>query len=224
MNPLARTSSAESTRPRHASHSLPAQDLDSMPPPTSKPITRQSLGRRPSKASDICLPSGPSDVESSDPQATSAIEDDAAPAASLQDKESNRMSFSSLYSLGSQIYNSARNSGGPSSVAGSEPDGMSSTKPCSTCANPLPSQVRWPITRDNHSNLGSVRHHRFKPRKQLFAVAVAVSQGIIRRSRISHDARPEWSWPHSTSAAPPVSKQEQPFDETGEPSRLERRR
>ncbi|KAK8157128.1 histidine phosphatase superfamily-domain-containing protein [Phyllosticta citrichinensis] len=103
-----------------------------MPPPTSKPITRQSLGRRPSKASDICLPSGPSDVESSDPQATSAIEDDAAPAASLQDKESNRMSFSSLYSLGSQIYNSARNSGGPSSVAGSEPDGMLSTKPCST--------------------------------------------------------------------------------------------
>ncbi|KAK7537628.1 histidine phosphatase superfamily-domain-containing protein [Phyllosticta citricarpa] len=131
MNPLARTSSAESTRPRNASHSLPAQssrspdDLDSMPPPTSKPITRQSLGRRPSKASDMAVPAVSSDVESSDPQATSATEDDAAPTASLPDKESNRMSFSSLYSLGSQIYNSARNSGGPSSVAGSEPDAKS---------------------------------------------------------------------------------------------------
>ncbi|KAK8253836.1 histidine phosphatase superfamily-domain-containing protein [Phyllosticta capitalensis] len=135
MNPLARSPSAESTGPRNASHSLSSQssrpadpptglaDVDSaMPPPTSKPITRQSLARRPSKASDICPPSSSTDLESSDPQATSAVEDDAPPTSSAPDKESNRMSFSSLYSLGSQIYNSARNSGGPSSVAGSEPD------------------------------------------------------------------------------------------------------
>lgn len=49
------------------------------------------------------------------------------PRSDLPDLESNRMSFSSLYSLGSNIYDRARGAmpSAPSSVAGSEPDGTS---------------------------------------------------------------------------------------------------
>lgn len=91
-----------------------------MPPPNPKPTAR-----RPSKASDSALLPASGIFDHPDPQVSSAIDDDTTPTTmSPADKESNRMSFSSLYSLGSQIYNSARGSGGPSSIAGSEPDGM----------------------------------------------------------------------------------------------------
>ncbi|KKY21237.1 putative cortical actin cytoskeleton protein asp1 [Diplodia seriata] len=143
---LTRTASAESTRSRHGSHSLSGAssplanrksrsadpgtslgDVDrasiSMPPPNPKPTARQQHDRRPSKASDSLVAASLT-LDQPDAQNSSAIDDDPTPtAASAADKESNRMSFSSLYSLGSQIYNNARSSGGPSSIAGSEPDG-----------------------------------------------------------------------------------------------------
>ncbi|OJD39738.1 uncharacterized protein BKCO1_2000157 [Diplodia corticola] len=145
---LTRTASAESTRSRHGSHSLSGAssplanrksrsadpgtslgDVDrasiSMPPPNPKPTARQQHDRRPSKASDSLVAASLA-LDQPDSQNTSAIDDDPTPTvASAADKESNRMSFSSLYSLGSQIYNNARSSGGPSSVAGSEPDAKS---------------------------------------------------------------------------------------------------
>ncbi|EOD49947.1 putative cortical actin cytoskeleton protein asp1 protein [Neofusicoccum parvum UCRNP2] len=95
-----------------------------MPPPNPKPIARQQPDRRPSKASDTLVPAS-SIFDHPEAQNSSAIDDDPTPTTAMSpsaDKESNRMSFSSLYSLGSQIYNSARGSGGPSSIAGSEPD------------------------------------------------------------------------------------------------------
>ncbi|KAF2145144.1 uncharacterized protein K452DRAFT_356452 [Aplosporella prunicola CBS 121167] len=104
----------------------------SMPPPTTRPSPYQPPDRRPSKASETSslAASGVLDYpEVHHLQSTSAI-DDAAESTTTEsvrgnaDKESNRMSFSSLYSLGSQIYNSARVSAtsGPSSLTGSEPD------------------------------------------------------------------------------------------------------
>ncbi|KAF9631475.1 Histidine phosphatase superfamily clade-2 [Lasiodiplodia theobromae] len=150
MDSLTRTTSAESTRSRHGSHSLSGAsspsanrkgrsadpgtsmgDVDrasiSMPPPNPKPVARQQHDRRPSKASDS-LVAASLILDQQDAQNSSAIDDDPTPTTAMSpsaDKESNRMSFSSLYSLGSQIYNSARGSGGPSSVAGSEPDAKS---------------------------------------------------------------------------------------------------
>ncbi|KAF2712234.1 hypothetical protein K504DRAFT_464312 [Pleomassaria siparia CBS 279.74] len=106
----------------------------SMPPPASKSIARSFPSRRPSRASDSSV-----GFLDSDGRHGSAIdESDTTPTASTQyltlqdtlhrssrdpDVESNRMSFSSLYSLGSVIYNSAaRGLSGPGSVASSEPE------------------------------------------------------------------------------------------------------
>ena len=52
-----------------------------------------------------------------------ALPDTAYRSKSDPETESNRMSFSSLYSLGSVIMNNARGLSGPSSVTGSEPEG-----------------------------------------------------------------------------------------------------
>ncbi|KAF2843320.1 hypothetical protein M501DRAFT_994216 [Patellaria atrata CBS 101060] len=124
----------------------------SMPPPASKAIPRQYPSRRPSKASDSSLlSSSVAELGYEDTVATFAIDEaDITPTlggvrssrdssqslaglilpeglvktsrASQVETESNRMSFSSLYSLGSAIYNGARGTAtsGPSSVAGSE--------------------------------------------------------------------------------------------------------
>lgn len=118
----------------------------SMPPPASKSIARQFPSRRTSKASDSSLlesigaaRNGSAIDEEADvtptlegsrngnPTATQAFSlPDAAfyRSKSDPDAESNRMSFSSLYSLGSVIMNTTRGLSGPSSVAGSEPEGM----------------------------------------------------------------------------------------------------
>ncbi|KAF2019609.1 hypothetical protein BU24DRAFT_448066 [Aaosphaeria arxii CBS 175.79] len=59
---------------------------------------------------------------------THATPDSSGRTRSDADVESNRMSFSSLYSLGSAIMNNARGLSGPSSVAESEPEGISTSK------------------------------------------------------------------------------------------------
>jgi inositol-hexakisphosphate/diphosphoinositol-pentakisphosphate 1-kinase len=124
----------------------------SMPPPATKSIARQYPSRRPSKASDSQLVHPQSSpVAQGDVRTAKAVDADTTPTlegnqrglrpanapplmlpeAALRpskpldaDAESNRLSFSSLYSLGSAIYNSAKGitASGPSSVAGSEPE------------------------------------------------------------------------------------------------------
>ncbi|KAF2761411.1 hypothetical protein EJ05DRAFT_473913 [Pseudovirgaria hyperparasitica] len=92
-----------------------------MPPPASKSVPRQYAERRASKASDTAA-------------ATVSLQDNAGtgqlalpdamipPSRSDPELESNRMSFSSLYSVGSAIYNAARGTSGTSSITGSEPE------------------------------------------------------------------------------------------------------
>lgn len=106
----------------------------SMPPPATKVMAMQLPSRRPSKASESMavdeLDATPT-LEASRggspiPPQTLALPDTAyrQPAKTDGDAESNRMSFSSLYSLGSAIHSTgARGLSGPSSVAGSEPEG-----------------------------------------------------------------------------------------------------
>lgn len=173
MDPLTRTTSAESTRSR-SSHPLTASTSPtllgnhkartaepdttsdvarasiSMPPPASRSVARQfSHSRKPSKASDSAILDVGTPASSIDHKLLngSAVDDaDLTPtlegsqseiANSLTypdsvvagqpkgdtDVESNRMSFSSLYSLGSAIHNSTLGRSGPSSVAGSELEG-----------------------------------------------------------------------------------------------------
>ncbi|OCK86303.1 hypothetical protein K432DRAFT_341380 [Lepidopterella palustris CBS 459.81] len=122
----------------------------SMPPPASKAFPRQFPSRRPSKVSDSGILAGTAFQENfSDLRNGSAIDEtDTTPtlegsrggsissaqtltlpdtafphSKSEGDVESNRMSFSSLYSLGSAIYNGTRGlASGTSSVSGSEPE------------------------------------------------------------------------------------------------------
>lgn len=113
----------------------------SMPPPATKVMAMQLPSRRPSKASESMavdeLDATPT-LEASRggspiPPQTLALPDTAyrQPAKTDGDAESNRMSFSSLYSLGSAIHSTgARGLSGPSSVAGSEPEGTPFTSPC----------------------------------------------------------------------------------------------
>lgn len=175
MEPLERTTSAESVRSRasNSSHHLPAAsagpssrkgrfvdadttsgDVDrasiSMPPPSSKLVARPHGSRRPSKASESSIPSVTAQLQELGYKMrdTSAIDDsentptlegtrksNVSPAPSLPDAalhgqrsepslESNRMSFSSFYNMGSALYDRARGaiSSTPSSVAGSESD------------------------------------------------------------------------------------------------------
>lgn len=117
----------------------------SMPPPASMAVPRQFPSRRPSKASDSSPFSSSSaprygsaidDTDTVTPTLEAAREGAAAASAltlpdahrqprSDGDGESNRMSFSSLYSIGSAIFPNTRGMSGPGSVAGSEAEGMS---------------------------------------------------------------------------------------------------
>ena len=136
----------------NSDHGISERASISMPPPASKTMQRQyHPPRRPSKASDSQLTAlNAIQAESGNTIATggSAIVDaaehgilgqiqtgDRLPDSPNQllkpsegDLDSNRMSFSSLYSLGSVIYNGARSLAAsyPSSVAGSEPEGEQS--------------------------------------------------------------------------------------------------
>ena len=106
----------------------------SMPPPASKTMPRQFHSRRPSKASDSGVAAaGSLPAESSTERARHswAIADDGHLVAGQPlvprhaaeaETESNRLSLSSLYSLGSAIYSTARGAmqSYPSSIAGSE--------------------------------------------------------------------------------------------------------
>ncbi|KAF2280324.1 uncharacterized protein EI97DRAFT_430067 [Westerdykella ornata] len=123
----------------------------SMPPPvTSRTIARQiplpNASRRPSKASDSSLLDTFGSVRSPSSAVDETTDTASTPDASRHgsiatsqtltlpdtayssrartdpDLESNRMSFSSLYSLGSVIMSSTRGLSGPSSVTGSEPE------------------------------------------------------------------------------------------------------
>jgi hypothetical protein len=111
----------------------------SMPPPASKAVPRQFPLRRLSKASDsgildfLGAARNGTAVEETD-NATPTLESARAltlPDAhrstrSETDVDSNRMSFSSLYSIGSAIYSAnTRAMSGPGSTAGSEPEGES---------------------------------------------------------------------------------------------------
>ncbi|KAF1982286.1 hypothetical protein K402DRAFT_407790 [Aulographum hederae CBS 113979] len=118
-----------------------------MPPPASKSIAIQYPPRRLSKASDSNLLAGSSTDENAESPTLEGIKTRARtfpaeslnlilPAAGLQKRRSdgdvdpNRMSFSSLYSLGSAFYHGARGfassgASGQSSVAGSEIDARS---------------------------------------------------------------------------------------------------
>lgn len=140
------SASADSSRKaRSAEPDLAARDNGlvkrasiSMPPPASTAMHRYSHSRRASKASDIVASSstlhpdsaaihgqGESPVlEAKDPLHghPTALQQYLKP--SEGDTESNRMSFSSLYSLGSVVYSGARalTTSYPSSIAGSEMD------------------------------------------------------------------------------------------------------
>jgi inositol-hexakisphosphate/diphosphoinositol-pentakisphosphate 1-kinase len=120
----------------------------SMPPPAKPAIARQHPVQMPSKSSDASQlqPQGAPQVMmssspvSGDPELTPKLDASQRMAASMPfmlpeaalrqpntvdpETESNRMSFSSLYSFGSAIVNSARGiaGSGPSSFAGSEQD------------------------------------------------------------------------------------------------------
>ncbi|KAF2735059.1 hypothetical protein EJ04DRAFT_552251 [Polyplosphaeria fusca] len=113
----------------------------SMPPPASKSVPRQFPSRRSSKALDLLesigfvkngsavdeletTPTLEGARHGTQASAHTLVLPDAAyrAARSDTDAESHRMSFSSLYSIGSTIYNTTRGLSGPSSVTGSEPD------------------------------------------------------------------------------------------------------
>ena len=125
----------------------------SMPPPASKSAARQFPSRRLSKTSDSSIVSAgvlqenlgtdtsrngsavdetdtTPTLEGSHSKSVSSAHTLMLPDTALRqaksegDTESNRMSFSSLYSLGSAIYNGTRGKSSPSSVADSEPEGM----------------------------------------------------------------------------------------------------
>lgn len=117
----------------------------SMPPPASKAIARAFPSRRASKASDTSLlehfdavrhgGSAIAEFDDTTPTLQAARAGSLSLASSLAhpdahrpprsdvDAESNRMSFSSLYSIGSAIHPNPRGLSGPSSLAGSEPEG-----------------------------------------------------------------------------------------------------
>lgn len=125
----------------------------SMPPPASKAVSQQYSLRRPSKTSESGLSINSIFHDSSSPDKLrhgivsdfefsgdghsirpqfnpthSLILPEAAlsSAKSENDADSNRMSFSSLYSLGSNVHSNAKASG-PNSVAESEPESMTTT-------------------------------------------------------------------------------------------------
>lgn len=112
----------------------------SMPPPTTSAMHRYTHSRRPSKASDIAAststPYNDGRIMQGDGAGQSSDPKDATPAnqtamqqflkASEADTESNRLSFSSLYSMGSAIHAGSKGfpTSYPSSVAGSDMDGV----------------------------------------------------------------------------------------------------
>lgn len=135
---------ARSSEPETGGSNIERQSV-SMPPPASKSVPIQFPSRRQSKASDTSL------VESSGAGKNGSVIEETDTTPTLEgtrhgslagthtltlpdtafyrskpdaDAESNRLSFSSLYSLGSVIMNTTRGLSGPSSVAGSEPEGM----------------------------------------------------------------------------------------------------
>jgi inositol hexakisphosphate/diphosphoinositol-pentakisphosphate kinase len=114
----------------------------SMPPPANKGIARQFSSRRLSRASDISQVEGSGPARNDEDPGTAletssrlgyfagaqtlALPDTAFyRSRSDPDADSNRLSLSSLYSLGSVILSSTRGMSGPGSVAGSEPEGKS---------------------------------------------------------------------------------------------------
>jgi len=120
----------------------------SMPPPASKAVPKQFPMRRLSKASDSGIldflgaarnGSAVEETDSATPTleaaragylaSTLTLPDAHRPTRSEADLDSKRMSFSSLYSIGSAIYPAnTRAMSGPGSIAGSEPEGQSSPR------------------------------------------------------------------------------------------------
>lgn len=125
----------------------------SMPPPASYPAGRSLPNRTPSKDFIHAPPPLPPTPEQAQCASENAVEDGTEVTPTLEgaqgerresttqlpgpaalglrptdeDTESNRMSFSSLYSLGSQVIGNIRgtaSTSGPSSIAGSDVDGM----------------------------------------------------------------------------------------------------
>ncbi|OAG07857.1 uncharacterized protein CC84DRAFT_1113964 [Paraphaeosphaeria sporulosa] len=96
----------------------------SMPPPASKAVPRQFPSRRPSKASDVSLLETLSDAIDDSDSLTPTSE--AARTLTHSDRRpdfdagSNRLSFSSLYSISSGIYPSSHRMSGPASNSGSD--------------------------------------------------------------------------------------------------------
>ncbi|KAI9695255.1 MAG: hypothetical protein M1820_008774 [Bogoriella megaspora] len=87
------------------------------------------------------------------------------PSPTMTDPDSNRMSFSSLYSLGSAIYNTARggtSSGPPSSTGGSEQDARPEGVPFSTNQN-----SSQPTTTSSSPNITSSTPHSLMGREQM---------------------------------------------------------
>ena len=122
-----------------------------MPPPASPAVSRHFSPGRQSKAPDKA-PEKTSAEAAGSLLTGSAVDDtiEATPTSDARttsprqqkpegDIESNRMSFSSLYSLASNVYNGARGFSGPSSVAGSDSDGkrLSPTSSCRTDDGPV---------------------------------------------------------------------------------------
>jgi inositol hexakisphosphate/diphosphoinositol-pentakisphosphate kinase len=122
----------------------------SMPPPASKAVARQFPSRRPSRASDISL------------FETSAILDDAdslTPPVDVTrppiDAASGRLSFSSLYSIGSGIYPSTHRMSGPASNSGSD-EGTCAPAGCSRLLTRPLRRPQW----HHHGHVRPEHHHR----------------------------------------------------------------
>lgn len=135
---LARTASAESARNRtplllagagttapvasrkgraseETSDANAARASISMPPPASKAVPRHFPSRRPSRASDAS-----SLLDAVDDPDTLAPASEPARTLTHADAAANRLSFSSLYSIGSAIYPSSHRMSGPASNSGSD--------------------------------------------------------------------------------------------------------
>ncbi|OCL13025.1 hypothetical protein AOQ84DRAFT_385688 [Glonium stellatum] len=124
---------ARSTEPDITSRNVERASI-SMPPPASKSAARQFPSRRLSKASDNGIGSAVDEtdttptLEGSHSASLSSAHALMLPDTAFRqprpdgDTESNRMSFSSLYSAGSAVYNGPKGLSGTSSIAGSEPE------------------------------------------------------------------------------------------------------
>ena len=178
----------------------------SLPPLASKAI-RQMPSRRPSKASDNSLfehfgsARNGSAIEEEDTTPTLEAtrgglgqvnplllpEAFRLPRSDVDGAESHRLSFSSLYSIGSAIFanNRGHSWSGRNSIAGLEPEGAFGGGPNFTClGNRIQTDLRWSSGQDgrnpsdNHRDDLSVRHHvepEWQSGNQSVAHAIALS-------------------------------------------------